>query len=454
MMSNKTIAAIATPAGQGALGVIRISGDNAIEIADKVFFSLSKKKLCDFDGYQAAYGEIKTNDAVLDDAVALVFKAPHSFTGEDTVEITLHGGSLMLKEALRLILENGAFLAEPGEFTKRAFLNGKTDLTRAESIMGLISARNQAELKLSRQAHSGKIWQKIESIENDLVSIDASIAAFSDYPDEDIEGLSLENFNALLKGAEGELRDILANFDAGKLLREGIDTAIVGKPNVGKSTIMNMLSGTDRSIVTEIAGTTRDIIEETVTIGDLTLKLADTAGIHSTNDAVEIIGVDKAKQKIETAQLILAVFDCSAPLSEDDFSLISSLSVENTVVILNKTDIKSNIDLSIFKGFRSVFISAKNGDGYEDLKEQISEISGTANLSAQSIVLINERQRECARRAYEGVKEALLALESGMTVDAIGVCVDDAIAALFEMTGKRVTNEVTDEIFRKFCVGK
>lgn len=453
-MSNKTIAAIATPSGDGALGVIRISGDNAIAIADKIFFPFSKIPLSSLGGYKATYGEIKDGDTVLDDAVALVFRNPHSFTGEDTVEITNHGGSLMLKSVLRLILKNGAHLAEPGEFTKRAFLNGKLDLTKAESIMGLISAKSNAELKLSRAVHNGSIGYKIEKIEADLVSADASIAAFSDYPDEDIEGLDYDNFMRMLKNAENELSEMLSTFDAGKVLREGIDTAIVGKPNVGKSTLMNMLSRTERSIVTEIAGTTRDVIEETVVVGDITLRLADTAGIHETNDTVESIGVSLAKQRITSSQLILAVFDSTMPLDKNDFDLISKLETQNTIIIINKTDLQSKIDVGVFENFRIVEASAKSGVGYDKLVKEIAEICGTANLSESSVVLINERQRDCADKALQGVREAIIALETGLTFDAVGVCVDDALSQLFELTGKRVTNEVTDEIFRKFCVGK
>lgn len=453
-MSGKTIAAIATPAGDGALGVIRISGDEAIDIADKVFAAFSGNPLSSLKGYSAAYGEIKDGETVLDDAVALVFRAPHSFTGENTVEFSVHGGSIMLRSVLRLILKNGAAMAEAGEFTKRAFLNGKTDLTKAESIMGLISARSEAELKLSRAAHSGRISQKISLIEADLVSADASIAAFSDYPDEDIEGLNPENFKRMLRSAKSELEQILKDYDAGKVIREGIDTVIVGKPNVGKSTLMNMLSGTERSIVTEIAGTTRDIIEETVIIGDITLRLSDTAGIHDTDDTVESIGVERAKGKIESAQLVLAVFDSTKPLDSDDIYLLEAVSKENTVIIVNKTDLECKIDLSRFEGFNTVEISAKNGDGYENLSQIIAEITAVSSLSPESTVLISERQRACTQKAYDGICEALNALELGCTMDAVGVCVDDALSALLELTGKRVTNEVTDEIFRRFCVGK
>lgn len=453
-MSERTIAAIATPAGEGAMGVIRISGENALSVADKVFTAFSGKPLSELKGYRAAYGEIKNGDTVLDDAVALVFRAPHSYTGEDVVEITVHGGMLMMRSVLRLIYDNGAFPAEAGEFTKRAFLNGKTDLTRAESIMGLISAKNDAQLRLARAAHNGKVGKQIFEIEENLVTAAASIAAYSDYPDEDIEGLDSENFSRMLENAQKELEKMLSEYDAGKVLSEGINTAIVGKPNVGKSTLMNMLSGEERSIVTDVAGTTRDIIEETITIGDIILKLADTAGIHETDDAVESIGVELAKRRMETAQLVLAVFDAAKPFETDDLNLLNELDKKNTIIVINKTDLESEIDRSGFEGFKTVDISAKNGNGFEHLKDAISEISGTANLSADAAVLLGERQHACAVRALDGIKEALSALRSGCTMDAVGVCVDDALAALFELTGKRVTNEVADEIFRRFCVGK
>jgi len=453
-MSERTIAAIATPLGEGSLGVIRISGDKAIEIADKVFFAFSGKALCELSGYSAAYGEIKENGKIIDDGVALVFKAPKSYTGEDVVEISIHGGRLILKEVLRLILQNGACLAEPGEFTKRAFLNGKLDLTKAESIMGLISANSQAELRLSRAAHIGGVSKKIDKIEADLVSADASIAAFSDYPDEDIEGLDYDNFLKMLENAKSQIKKMLSTYDAGRVLREGIETVIVGKPNVGKSTLMNMLSGAERSIVTDVAGTTRDVIEDTVTVGDITLRLADTAGIHNTDDTVESIGVERAKDRIDTAELILAVFDCTVPIDNDDKELLESVRDKNTIVVVNKSDLGNNIDMSVFDGLRVVTISAKNNTGYDELCQVIAEISGTANLNPDTAVLIGERQRACAQRALDAVNEAIGALTGGQTMDAVGVCVDDALAALFELTGKRVTNEVTDEIFRKFCVGK
>ena len=453
-MQEKTIAAISTALGESAVGMIRISGSEAIAVADRVFCAVSGKPLSSLKGYAAAYGEVKDGERVIDDGVALVFRAPKSYTGEDVVEITLHGGRLLLLEALRLILENGAKPAAPGEFTKRAFLNGKTDLTKAESIMGLISAKSSAELRLSRAAHLGKISKSIAEIEEHLLLLDASIAAFSDYPDEELEGVSPAHFAEHLDFAENALQRMLSSYEAGRVLREGVETAIVGKPNVGKSTVMNLLSGTERSIVTEIPGTTRDVVEESVIAGGVCLRLADTAGIRKTEDAVEAIGVSRAKDRLDTAELVLAVLDASRPLDEDDRALLAALRGRTCLVILNKNDLPEQIDRKDLQGFYTVETSALNGEGYEALCAAIGEITHTAGLDPDSAVLMNERQRACAAKAYESIKEAKNALASGFTTDAVGVCVDDALAALYELTGKRVTNEVAEEIFEHFCVGK
>ena len=453
-MSDKTIAAIATPLGESSVGMIRISGEDALTVADRVFFAFSGEPLSSRKGYTAAYGEIKDGEKVLDDAVAVVFKAPKSYTGENVAELTLHGGKLLLKEALRLILRNGAVMAAPGEFTKRAFLNGKTDLTKAESIMGLISAKSEAELRLSRAAHLGKVSRKLEEIQQSLLGLDAAISAFSDYPDEELEGVNPARFEAELSFVEHELRGLLSDYDAGRVIREGIDTVIAGKPNVGKSTLMNLLSGAERSIVTDVAGTTRDIVEDTVNIGGILLRLADTAGIRDTDDEVESIGVNRAKDRLSTAGLVLAVFDGSEAFGEDDRKLLGSLDPAITVIVINKTDLRSKIDLSVFSGFQTVEISAVTGKGYDELCNAVKDISGTADLDPDSAVLLNERQRSLAEKAFCAIKEAKSSLLAGQTVDAVGVCVDDAISALLEMTGKRVTNLVTEQIFERFCVGK
>ena len=454
-MSERTIAAIATPLGEGGIGVIRISGSDAIYVADRCFAAFSGEKLSSLSGYQASYGKVFDCDGnTLDDAVALVFKAPKSYTGEDVVEISVHGGSVIIKQVLRRVLECGAAMASGGEFTKRAFLNGKLDLTKAESVMGLISARNDAAAKISRGAREGRISRDTEDILNKLLETAASLAAFADYPDEDIPNLNEENFSCLLGECYEKCQKLISTYDMGRIIREGINCAIVGKPNVGKSTLMNMLCGSDRSIVTDIAGTTRDIVENVVTIGDITLNLADTAGIHTTDDTVEKFGVDKALKKIENAELLLAVFDCSIPLDSDDRHLLDSIKDKKCIIVLNKTDLSPVWNKRELGDFEIIEISAKTGEGYDLLCTAINRICKIEMLSPDDTVLINERQRDCVSRALNAVCAARDALLGGMTLDAVGVCVDDAIAALLELTGKRVTNEVCDEIFKRFCVGK
>ena len=454
-MSERTIAAIATPLGEGGISVIRISGDNAIDVAEKCFCTFSGEKLSNLGGYQAAYGKVVDNEKeALDDAVALVFRAPKSYTGENVVEISCHGGTVVARQVLRRVLESGATLATGGEFTKRAFLNGKLDLTKAESVMGLISARSDAAAKISRGAREGRISRDTEDILNKLLETAASLAAFADYPDEDIPNLNEENFAKLLDECYAKCEKLISTYDAGRIIREGINCAIVGKPNVGKSTLMNMLCGSDRSIVTNIAGTTRDVVETTVNVGDITLNLADTAGIHETDDTVEQFGVDRAKQKIDNAELLLAVFDSSLPLDDDDKKLLCSIRDKKCIVVLNKTDLTPVLNKNELNEFEIIEISAKSGSGYNTLCSAINHICKTAMLSPDDTILINERQRDCVNRALNAVSAARDALNMGMTLDAVGVCVDDAIAALLELTGKRVTNEVCDEIFKRFCVGK
>lgn len=454
-MSEKTVAAISSPMGVGGIGVIRISGEEAINIADRCFRAFSGRKLTSLKGYTAAYGEItEENGVCIDDGVALVFRAPKSYTGENVVEISVHGGTEVLKQSLRRVLACGASPAAGGEFTKRAFLNGKMDLSKAESIMEIISAKNCAALKISQGAKGGNIDRAVNEICEDLLSLAASVSYYADYPDEENEGVNPENFKTLLLSAEEKLNRLLSTYDSGKAVREGIDCAIVGKPNVGKSTLMNLLSGSERSIVTDVAGTTRDVIETTVNLGEITLNLADTAGIHQTDDTVEKVGVDRAVTKLENSGVILALFDTSKPLDNDDKNLLKQIKDKRAVVIINKCDLETKLDTSVFADFNTVYISAKSGEGKDALLEEIIKVCRISHLSESDTVLISERQYDCVRRSLCSVTSAKDALLSGVTVDAVGVCIDDALSALLELTGKRVTNEVTDEIFRKFCVGK
>lgn len=453
-MSERTIAAISTPLGEGGIGVIRISGDNAISVTERFFKPLGKKKLSEMEGYTAVFGNVYDGDELVDQGIATVFRAPKSYTGEDVIELSVHGGSYIVKRVLRVVLSSGAEMAERGEFTKRAFLNRKIDLTQAESIMGIISAQSESALRLSQANHTGKLTREIENIKERLIEVAANVSVYADYPDEDIPELSPENFGNLLEKTVCALETLLINYDAGKVLREGIETAIVGKPNVGKSTLMNALSGTSRSIVTDIAGTTRDVIEDTVTLGGIKLRLADTAGIHKTSDRVESMGVDLAMQRLNTADLVLAVFDSTGEIDGNDKILIDYIRDKKVIIVINKSDLESKIDEAVFDGFPTVYISAKNKDGLSELEEAVKEITKVAHLSADTAVLGSERQRDCASKALSSAKAALSALNEGQTIDAVGICIDDAIAALLSLTGQRVTNEVTDEVFKRFCVGK
>lgn len=453
-MAERTIAAIATPLGEGGIGIVRISGEKSSEIADKIFFSASGKKISEIKGYTALFGEIRKDGVRLDEAVALRFIAPKSYTGEDVVELSVHGGALMVKEVLRAVLEAGAVLAGPGEFTKRAFVNGKLDLIKAESVMSLISAQNMSELKLARSVHAGGVATKLSLIESELVSSAATIAAYCDYPEEDIGEINTETFKNELQRVRMSLEKMLNEYDVGRILREGIQTVIVGSPNVGKSTLMNLLTGINRSIVTSVAGTTRDVIEDTVMLGEIPLRLADTAGIRESNDEVEAQGIALARERLKNSQLVLAVFDCSKEITNEDIKLLDECKDKPLIVILNQCDKGCKFGEDFAKGIETVQMSAKNGEGYEALVSAVARVTKTENLSPDSAVLISERQRDLANRAYISVNEALSAIENGVTPDAIGVLVDDALTALYEMTGKRVTESVTEEIFKKFCVGK
>lgn len=453
-MSEKTVAAISTPSGEGGIGVIRISGKDAIKIADMVFKAASGASLCALSGYSAAFGYVYDGEEVIDEAVATVFLEPKSYTGENVCEISCHGGQYVTSAVLRAVLAAGAQMAAPGEFTKRAFLNGKLDLIKAESVMGLISAKSREELRVQLAAKRGKTSEEIEKIEAALLELSADFAAYSDYPDEDLPELSFDNFFRLINLAKEELGKLLDSFDSGKILREGVRAAIVGKPNVGKSTLMNMLSREKRSIVTDIAGTTRDVIENEVSFAGLNLILADTAGIRQTEDAVEGVGVELAKDRLSSAQLILAVFDSSDELDINDKEILSLLSPDNTIIILNKTDKETKIEKTAFDGFKVVMISAKKGEGEKELEQAVREITAADSINPAAALLLSERQRDLVSKAYSAVCEAHGMLKGGFTIDAVEVCVEEALSVLYTLSGKRVTNEVADEVFRRFCVGK
>ena len=454
--SKDTIAAISTPQAAGGIGVIRISGEDARKVAGKVFFSASGKNLDDIKGYTALYGRVRDKDGDIDEAIALNFKKPYSYTGENVVEISCHGGLTVMRRVLRAVLAAGASPAGPGEFTRRAFLNGKIGLTEAESVMQLISAKGEMAAKSALAEHDGALDKKIRSVRDGLVSAAAHLSAWADYPEEDIEQVTPENLSKTLLNSEKSLKDLLDMFDAGRAIREGVETVIAGRPNAGKSTLMNLLSGCERSIVTQYAGTTRDIVEDTVLLGGIPLLLADTAGIRQSGDPVELIGVDRAYGKIRASRLVLAVFDASQPLDADDMKLIDEIENSNCIAVINKIDLPVKIDINTLKEkFKYiVYMSAISGRGLEDLEKTVAAVLGTERFDPADGMLFTERQRDDAQKALGFVKEALEALKDGVTLDAVTVSVDEAVDALLELTGEKASVTVVDSVFSHFCVGK
>ena len=455
-MSQSTIAAISTAQAPGGIGLIRVSGPDAQSIADKVFTAKSGKPLSSAKGYTVHYGRVHDGEGDIDEAIAINYRAPASFTGENVAELSIHGGLYLLRRTLRALYDAGARPAQPGEFTRRAFLNGKLGLTEAESVMELISARGEQAARAALAGHDGALERRIASVKDALVSAAAHLEAWADYPEEDIPELGADELRRVFFEANRELEHLLDAFDAGRALREGVDTVIAGKPNAGKSTLMNLLAGCERSIVTDVAGTTRDIVEETVLVGGVPLRLADTAGLRETDDAVEKIGVERARSRLKTAQLVLAVFDSSRRLGEEDKRLAHACRDVPAIAVVNKSDLESKLDCSYIEKYfqQVVFISARSGEGLEALSRAIGETLRTSQIDPNEGLLFTERQRDAARRAKESVEEAARALRIGMTLDAVTVSLEGAVAALLELTGERVTEAVVDEVLSRFCVGK
>ena len=451
-----TIAAISTPNAIGGISVIRISGDDAIGVAEKIFSPCGGKKVSDMAGYTCAYGIAHDGDERLDDCILTVFRAPHSYTGEDVVEISCHGGLYVTRKVLRAALSNGAVNAEAGEFTKRAYLNGKLDLTQAEAVMDIISAKGERELKMAENLREGAAFKKAEKCSGKLMKILGDLAAWADYPEEDIPEVRPETLIEELSEVRDDLKSLVQNYDRGRILREGVSTAIIGRPNVGKSTLFNCLSGCERSIVTEIAGTTRDIIEESVRIGDITLRLSDTAGIHETDDIIEGIGVDMAEKMIASSELIIAVFDGSCPLTADDWYLINKINKDKTVAVVNKSDVEQLLDIAeLEKQIKHiVYISAKENTGVEKLHRHIEEIFKLNEADFDTVTVANERQKYCIDKALESIESAISSLEIGEMLDAVNILIDEAEQSLLMLTRKKVTDAVVDEVFSRFCVGK
>ena len=451
-----TIAAISTAQGQGGIGVIRVSGEDSFTIVDKIFKSVSGKKIMDIKGYTALFGHIYNNEEVLDEAVVLKYVAPKSFTGENVVEISCHGGMYITKEVLNAVIMSGASLAEPGEFTKRAYLNGKMDLTEAESVMDIISAKSKSAAKAALFVKDGALFKKSQQVKQLLLDKAAHLSAWADYPEEDIPEVTEDSIMEAIEESISILEKLLSTYDMGQVVKEGIDTVIVGRPNAGKSTLMNLLVGREKSIVTNIAGTTRDVVEDTVLVGNVMLKLSDTAGIRDTDNEIEKIGVQKTFDKINGAGLVIALFDNNEELNSEDIDLINKIKDMPCIAVINKIDLEDKVDKKYITNNieNVVYISAKQQDNIDELKNMIEKIAGTEDFDPSAGIVANERQRNAIINAVNSLYEAKESLAMGMTMDAITVSLQETIDYLLELTGEKAGEEIVDSVFHNFCVGK
>ncbi len=455
---SDTIAAIATGMNQGGIGVIRVSGEHAIEIVDSVFIpKKAGKEVKNLKTYTAAYGNIVDED-VIDEVIVLLMKAPASYTKEDVVEIDCHGGLEVMKKILHLLLKKGARLAEPGEFTKRAFLNGRIDLSQAESVMDLISARNELAAKTAISQLKGHLKDKITQLRNELIHNIAFIESALDDPEHySLDGFS-EKLNKILEDMERQIKHLIMTADDGKMMKEGIKTVILGKPNAGKSSVLNTLMGKERAIVTDVAGTTRDTLEEFISINGIPLNIIDTAGIRKTDDIVEKIGVDKSMKEMEDADLILFIVDSSIPLDENDKQIMSRIKDKQVIILQNKSDLSMVVakeEINKYLDKPVILISAKENTGFEEFYDILNEMFFHGNLKFNDeIYITNIRHKNALMEALSSIKMAQQSIEDGMPEDFLSIDLMAAYEKLGYIIGESVEDDLVDTIFREFCMGK
>lgn len=436
-----------------------MSGNKAFDILDKIFIPKNKEDIEKIKGYTIKYGNIVKNGEIIDEVLVSYFKAPKSYTTEDMCEINSHGGNILVKKILEMCLENGADLAEPGEFTKRAFLNGRIDLTQAESVIDVINAKSDRELKAGVKQLEGFLSKEIKNIKKQILDVMVNIEVAIDYPEYDVEEVTNKQIIEMLNNVEKELKKLEKSFENGKIIKEGVKTAIIGKPNAGKSSLLNRILKEDRAIVTDIAGTTRDTIEEFVNINGIPLKLIDTAGIRNAKDEIEKIGINKSREIAQNADLIIAIFDSSKELSKEDKEILKIIEGKKCIIILNKIDLNKVISPNNeeFKKFRDsiIEISALNNIGIDQLFDKITKLFELSEINVDNdLVITNLRHKNLITQAIESIDKTKSTIQENMPLDIIAVYIKEILENLGSITGEYVTEEIIGEIFSKFCLGK
>ncbi len=454
-----TIASISTAPGIGGIGIVRISGENTFKIIERIFRPKTQSSIDEIKGYTLKYGNIIENGNIIDEVLVSYFKAPKSYTTENMCEINSHGGNIIVKKILELCLKNGADLAEPGEFTKRAFLNGRIDLAQAESVIDVINAKSDREVQSGIKQLEGYLSKEIKSIKKEILNVLVNAEVSIDYPEYDIPEVQEKEIREMIENVKSKLEKLEKSFDNGKIIKDGIKTAIIGKPNSGKSSLLNAILKEERAIVTDIAGTTRDTIEEFVNINGIPLKLVDTAGIRETSDEVEKIGVKKSIKQAEEADLIIAIFDASKELTQEDLEILKLIERKESIILLNKVDLKTIItekDERLKNSSANILkISALNKIGIEDLYNKISEMFNLNKINFDNEILItNIRHKNIISKALENIRKVEESLNNNMPIDIITIYIKEILENLSEITGEAVTEDVINEIFSKFCLGK